>query len=74
MKAIVFGAAKKAGLDVDQLKKDMENPAVEEEIIRTRELATKLGIQGTPAFIIGDQFFRGFIEAPAMRDAINQSK
>ncbi len=74
IKAIVFGAAKKAGLDVDQLKKDMENPAVEEEIIRTRELATKLGIQGTPAFIIGDQFFRGFIEAPAMIEAINQAK
>ena len=63
-----------AGLDVEKLKKDMENPAVEEEIIRTRELATKLGIQGTPAFIIGDQFFRGFIEAPAMMEAIKQSK
>lgn len=74
IKAIVFGAAKKAGLDVEKLKKDMENPAVEEEIIRTRELATKLGIQGTPAFIIGDQFFRGFIEAPAMMEAIKQSK
>ena len=74
IKAIVFGAAKKAGLDVEKLKKDMENPAVEEEIIRTRELATKLGIQGTPAFIIGDQFFRGFIEAPVMLEAIKQSK
>ncbi len=74
IKAIVFGAAKKAGLDVEKLKKDMENPAVEEEIIRTRELATKLGIQGTPAFIIGDQFFRGFIEAPVMIEAIKNSK
>ena len=74
IKAIVFGAAKKAGLDVKQLKKDMENPAVEEEIIRTRELANKLGIQGTPAFIIGENFFRGFIEAPVMLEAINKSK
>jgi len=74
IKAIVFGAAKKAGLDVEQLKKDMENPAIEEEIIRTRQLATKLGIQGTPAFVIGNQFFRGFIEAPVMIEAISQAK
>ncbi len=74
IKAIVLGAAKKAGLDVEKLQKDMEKPAIEEEIIRTRELATKLGIQGTPAFIIGDQFFRGFIEAPVMKEAINKAK
>jgi len=74
IKAIVFGAAKKAGLDVERLKKDMENPAVEEEIIRTRELANKLGIQGTPAFIVGESFFKGFIEAPVMLDAINKAK
>ncbi|MDR1477150.1 MAG: DsbA family protein [Rickettsiales bacterium] len=74
IKAIVFGLAQKAGLDVERLKKDMESPAVEEELLRTRQLAEKLQIQGTPAFIVGDQLFRGYIEAPQMRDAIESAK
>ena len=74
IKAIVFGLAQKAGLDVEKLKKDMESPAVEEELLRTRQLAEKLGIQGTPAFIIGDQLFRGYIEAPAMKAAIEKAR
>ncbi|MGN0929954.1 MAG: DsbA family protein [Alphaproteobacteria bacterium] len=74
IKAIVLGLAKKAGLDVKQLEKDMNSPAVEEELLRTRQLADKLGIQGTPAFVVGDQLFRGYIDANQMRSAIEQSK
>ena len=70
----VFDVAKKAGLDVAKLKKDMEAPVVEEELLKTRQLAEKLGIQGTPAFVIGNQFFPGYIEAPVMIDAINSAK
>lgn len=74
IKAIVFGAAQKAGLDVEKLKKDMEAPAVEEEILRTRQLAEKLGIQGTPAFIIGNDFFRGYVDTPVMKEAIENAR
>jgi protein-disulfide isomerase len=72
--AIVFGLAQKAGLDVAKLKKDMESPAVEEELLRTRKLAEKLGIQGTPGFIVGNQVFRGYIETDKMLIAIDQAK
>ena len=74
IKAIVFGLAEKAGIDVEKLKKDMEAPAVEEELLRTRQLAEKLQIQGTPAFVVGDQLFRGYIDANQMRNAIQQSR
>lgn len=74
IKAIVFGVAQKAGLDVEKLKKDMEAPAVEEEILRTRQLAEKLGIQGTPAFIIGNDFFRGYVDTPVMREAVENAR
>ncbi|MBD5405591.1 DsbA family protein [bacterium] len=74
IKAIVLGLAKKAGLDVVQLEKDMSSPAVEEEILRTRQLAEKLGIQGTPAFVVGDQLFRGYIDETQMKTAIEKSK
>lgn len=74
IKAIVFGAAQKAGLDVERLKKDMENPAIEEELLRTRQLAEKLGIQGTPAFIIGNDFFRGYVDTPVMKEAVENAR
>ena len=74
IEAIVFGLAEKAGLDVEKLKKDMENPSVEEELLRTRQLASKLGIQGTPAIIIGDNFYNGYVDKSVMLEAINQAK
>ena len=38
------------------------------------QLAEKLQIQGTPAFVVGDQLFRGYIDANQMRNAIQQSR
>ena len=52
----------------------MEAPSVEEELLRTRQLAEKLGIQGTPAFIVGEKFFRGYVDAPVMIEAIEASR
>jgi protein-disulfide isomerase len=51
--------AEKVGLDVARLKKDMASPAVQKEIDDTRALAKKLGIQGTPYFLIGDKIIPG---------------
>lgn len=49
----VMAAAQQAGLNVDQLKKDMDSDAVKEELANNLKLAQKLGIMGTPAFVIG---------------------
>lgn len=72
IKVIVMDIAKKSGLDVKKLEKDIENPAVEEELLRTRDLAKKLGIEGTPAFVIGDKFVPGYINTNQMIEAIKQ--
>ena len=74
IEANIMKIAKDAGLDTKQLKEDMKDPSVDEEITRTRELASKLMIQGTPAYIVGDQFFRGYIDANQMRTAIQQAR
>ena len=42
-----------------RLKKDMASAEVKKEIDDTRELATKMGIQGTPHFIVGDRIIAG---------------
>jgi protein-disulfide isomerase len=57
--ASALRTAEKVGLDMTKLKKDMASPAVQKEIDDTRALAKKLGIQGTPYFLIGDKIIPG---------------
>jgi protein-disulfide isomerase len=52
-------AVEKLGLDMAKLKKDMTADAVTAEIARVRELAQKMGIQGTPHFLVGDRAIPG---------------
>ena len=57
--ASALRVAEKIGLDMTKVKKDMASPEVKKEIEDTRLLATKMGIQGTPHFIIGDRIIAG---------------
>jgi protein-disulfide isomerase len=51
--------AEKLGLDMARLKRDMASAEVKKEIDDTRALALKLGIQGTPHFLVGDRVIPG---------------
>jgi protein-disulfide isomerase len=51
--------AEKVGADMGRLKKDMASAEVKKEIEDTRALAQKLGIQGTPHFMVGDRIIPG---------------
>jgi len=57
--ASALKVAEKLGLDMARLKKDMASPEVKKEIEDTRKLAAKLGIQGTPHFLVGDRIIPG---------------
>jgi protein-disulfide isomerase len=57
--AAALRIAEKVGLDVSRLKKDMASAEVKNEIDETRRLAAKLGIQGTPHFLIGERVIPG---------------
>lgn len=66
----VFKIAEKVGLNVEKLKKDMENPAFEAAIKETQELAQQLGIEGTPGFIVDSKVNVGFVPADGLKDMI----
>jgi protein-disulfide isomerase len=51
--------AEKLGLDMARLKKDMASAEVKREIEETHKLAQKMGIQGTPHFLIGERVIPG---------------
>jgi protein-disulfide isomerase len=59
------------GLKMDQLKKDMEDPAIAEILVRNRKLAESLAINGTPAFIIDDRLVPGYLPKTELASAIN---
>ena len=47
------------GLDTAQLEKDMADPEVQRSLDEAKELAQKLGLQGTPLYLIGDRVIPG---------------
>ena len=51
--------AQELGLDVAQLEKDMQDPSVQKALDEAKELAQKLGLQGTPLYLIGDRVIPG---------------
>jgi protein-disulfide isomerase len=55
----VFKIAGDVGLDVEKLKTDMQAPEVDAEIEKNLQLGTAMGIQGTPAFFVGDEAIPG---------------
>jgi protein-disulfide isomerase len=57
--AAALKVAEKIGLNIAKIKTDMAGPEVKKEIERTRALAQKLGIQGTPHFLVGDKSIGG---------------
>jgi protein-disulfide isomerase len=59
------------GLDMVQLKKDMESPETAGILERNRALAQSLAINGTPAFIIDDKLVPGYLPQAELASAIN---
>jgi protein-disulfide isomerase len=57
--ASALRVAEKVGADMARLKKDMASAEVQKEIDETRALAQKLGIEGTPHFMVGDRIIPG---------------
>lgn len=58
------------GLNAQQLKADMQSPDIEKIIQDDRKLGMVLGVNGTPAFIVGDQFYPGAIDADSFKKMV----
>jgi protein-disulfide isomerase len=70
----VYAVAEDVGLDVDQLKKDMESAEIADILQANYDLSEQLDIRGTPAFVIGDELVPGAISKEALADLIAQSR
>ena len=54
------------GLDADEIIAHMNAPEVSDEIRRTRALALRLQISGTPTFVLQDELLRGYLPMDQM--------
>jgi len=70
----IMQLAGSVGLDIDRLQKDMDDPKLKEIIDRNMALASALGVRGTPAFVIGNQFVPGAIDAESLRKLISDAR
>jgi len=70
----IMEIAGSVGLDVARLQKDMDDPKLKEIIERNMALASALGVRGTPAFVIGNQFVPGAVDADTLKRMINDAR
>ncbi len=69
--AKALDVAKEAGADIERLKKDMESPQTRAVIEDTVALGDRLGLTGTPAFILGEEVVFGAVGVPALKQKID---
>jgi protein-disulfide isomerase len=62
--------AKEMGLDMARLQKDMDGPDVRAALQENVSLADKLGLSGTPAFVIGDEVIAGAVGVEPLRQVV----
>lgn len=66
----VLAIAAALGFDADGLRAAGNDPAIDAILTRNGELAQRLGIRGTPTFVIGATLLPGFSTLEAMQAAI----
>jgi protein-disulfide isomerase len=70
----IMAIAAEAGLDVDRLRDDMNDPSVDLALRKNYRLAQELEISGTPAFIIGDHLIPGAADLDSLRKLVAASR
>jgi protein-disulfide isomerase len=67
---VVDATATAVGLNLEQLKRDMDDPAINENLVKNQNLAQSLLINGTPAFIIDETVVPGYVPLAKLEETI----
>ncbi|WP_208539196.1 DsbA family protein [Algihabitans albus] len=70
----VLAIAEDLGLDMAQLQADMRSPDIDAALQRTYDLAEALGINGTPAFVVGEEILPGAVTMSRLQQAVAQAR
>ena len=62
---------KKLGVNLDELNDEQVNIRLEKKLKMDVDLANKLGLRGTPAFVVGNQIIFGYVPADELLNKMN---
>ena len=62
--------AKESGLDMARLEKDLASDEVRASLTESMQLAEKLGLNGTPSYVVGREIVVGAVGFAALREKI----
>jgi protein-disulfide isomerase len=71
---VIREEAERLGLDWDRLRRDMDDPAVQARIERNLRLAQALGVQGTPALVVGDTLVPGAVDLATLQGLVAEAR
>ena len=69
-----LAVAKEMGLDMARVQKDMDHAEVRAALQENMELGDKLGLTGTPAFVIGDEVISGAVGVEPLRKVVASTR
>lgn len=72
--ALTMASARRVGLDIDRLRRDMQAPEVTQHLDQSMLLADHMGLQGTPMFIAGHEGVFGKQSLPSLRALVAQAR
>lgn len=72
--AAMLQVAAEVGLDAARLRRDMAGPEVTRRISAALNLAQALGLQGTPAYVVGETVFPGAVPLARLREAVAEAR
>ncbi len=70
----ILDVAARIGLDVERLRAAMADPGIDKILARNAELARALDINGTPAFVIGENVVPGAVDLETLTALVSQAR
>ena len=71
---VIQAEAQRAGLDWPRLRRDMDDPAIQQRLQANIALAQTLQLEGTPALVIGDALVPGAVELPELERLVAEAR
>jgi protein-disulfide isomerase len=69
-----LAAAKEAGFDMARMERDLASDEIRATIEENMKLAEKLGLNGTPSYVIGNNIVIGAVGLEALREKVNSAR
>jgi protein-disulfide isomerase len=73
-KARALAVAKEVGLDMARLERDVASDEVKNSLEESFKLAEKLGLNGTPSYVIGDAVVVGAVGLESLKEKVNTAR